>query len=243
MSRRLLPWPSRIGLLVRGRGGAFAILAGVVAVLVLMDVRSLALFAITVGIPLALTSDALGIRSGAAVLWIQKPVVPLRFFAARLLERTVAGVALVTVTSALLRIGLESAGSAADEAAAVDLVQFLAMQPLLALVIVVMAFSSSVWLPRTGRLLTAVLLGSTFLLEVSTALAAPDSASGWIPWIRLLLVPWVSRVGIGAGNVVPDSVMGVLVWSLLYAVAWTCIGALGVRRALAGGKLARASRD
>ena len=241
MSGSLLPWSNRIGLILRECRGALAILAGVVAALAALDFRGFLMLVVATGVPLALASDFLGIRSGAAVLWVQKPVAPLRYFTARLLEYAVAGVALVTVASTLVRVVQNVTGLAEPETGAGGIVEGSFMQALFVLVVVSMATGSSVWLPRAGRALTACLVGLTLALEVAGTLDPPISPGWWLPWIRVLLVPWQSALGVAEfGAVVPTTEVGVAVWSLAYCGAWAGIGVLGLRRALARGRLARA---
>ncbi len=241
MSGALLPWSNRIGLVLRECGGALAILAGVVAALAALGFRGFLMLVVTTGVPLALASDFLGIRSGAAVLWVQKPVAPLRYFTARLLERAVAGVVLVTVASTLIRVVQMIGGLTEPETGAGGIMEGSFMQALFVLVVVSMATGASVWLPRVGPTLAACLVGLTFALEVAGTLDAPLSPGRWLPWIRLLLVPWRSAPGVGEfAAVVPTTEAGVAVWSFAYCGAWVGIGVFGLRRALANGRLARA---
>lgn len=229
-------------MLLRERRGALGILGGVTAALAALDLRSPAVTVLTFGVPLVLTSDILGVRSGAAVHWAQKPVLPLRYFAARVLECAVAAVALVTVGSALLRVLWSVGGLAEADVGAGGITGGDA--PLRAafvvLVVVVMAASSSAWLPRTGRIFAVALVGLTFALDLAAVLDTPVAQGQWFPWIRVLLVPWQSVAVADIGGVVPDTKVGVYAWTVATLGAWAAIGCLGLNRALARGRLARA---
>jgi len=129
----------------------------------------------------------------------------------------VVAVALVTVASALFRVLWSMGGQAELDVGAAGMTGGDApvRAAFVVIVVVVMAASSSVWLPRTGRIVATALVGLTFALDAAAVLDAPVAEGWWFPWIRVLMVPWYSVVVGELGGVVPGTKAGVYAWAVV----------------------------
>ena len=244
MTQRLQPLQIRIAILLRCRSGPLFILALATAAVAALGLRSGGLegvatgLVVAVGVPLVLTTVGADLRNRVALLWVQKPVNPVRFYLARFLEGALASVSLSLLIigvsiGVLVHMGWESAVHPLRAVVAFALVAF---------VVASMGFGLCVALPRGGRLATVALLGVTLARE---ALVGPDpSAVDWLssPPARMLLFPMTALADLAmAEGMAPELLLGHLAWVFCYAAAWTGIGALGIHRAFSRGTWARSA--
>ena len=244
MSNRLLPLQYRIAVLLRCQRGPLFILAlGTLAALALdWDADyfdgAVARLVVAVGVPLALTTVGKDLRKGVAPLWVQKPVDPVRFYLARCAEGALASVVLSVVgmsiiTAAALSSGWESVTHPFRP---------IVTGTLLSLVIASVGFGFSVTLPRIGQLATLTLFGFTLAFEFTVLLDPSATDSPWLPVVRAILLPWTPLLQLrAAAGVEPESLLQPLAWVFGYCAVWIGLGALGVRRAFAGGSWARSN--
>lgn len=234
MTQRLLPLASRIIILLRSRCGPLFILALVAAAMAALEWRAgnfdgtTARIVVVVGFPLVLTTVGANLRQGVALLWLQKPVQPVRFHVARFAEGAMASVALSTViVSILIAVALYSGWQPGMHP-----LRPVAVDALLAFVVASVGFGFCATLPRGGRLGTLALLGVTVAREV---FVPPDpSAMDWLrsPLVDAILFPLSPLVELRAmEGMEPEPLLRPLAWVLCYAAAWVAIGALGIRRA------------
>jgi hypothetical protein len=159
------------------------------------------------------------LRSGAAMLWLQKPVHPVLYFQARVLE--VTGLALLLVLAVLGAGASITAWSVGAEAAR----ELLAGVPTVLLVtacLCVVLFGFSGWGARTDSLFVVV-----FFVASVVSMAAGSWIAGWIGWIA---------PPVDAFSVVGDSLAGhaqeeVGKSALLIArfiLLWAAIGTVGL---------------
>ena len=238
MTRRLLPLPARISILIRSRRGPLLILALATAAMCALERNSdgfqgaVTAFVVVVGLPLALTTVGDDLRKGVAPLWVQKPVNPVRFYLARFFEETLAaaGLSVITVSIVTLAVLRTGGGPFAHS------LRFIVINALLAFVIASVAFGFSAVVPRAGKLATLTLLGFTLAWRVleSVDVAALDwPGSSLVGVILLPMTPLVelrAPEGIESGTLIRS-----LAWVLSYSAAWIGVGAVGIRRALSGG--------
>ncbi len=234
----------RVLLIVRAHGNALAVVGAVALILLVLDRASgmvgggrVAQLVVALGVPFALASDGLGIRSGVAVLWVQRPVDPIRYYLAQFGERVTASMVVTavleaTIISVALWWGWEPLAHP---------LRILFVTSLVPLLIISMAFGASVWLPRTGQLVVAAVVAVTVSLELVLVLNPDLLQSGrrWLPWARGILVPWRAFIELGVLEGLNVSAAAPLMRIFAYAGAWIGVGALGVGRVLSNGTLSR----
>ena len=244
MKQRLMPLQIRIAILLRSRSGPLFILALAAAAMAALVLRSGSFegaaigFLVAVGVPLVLTTVGADLRNRVAPLWVQKPVIPVRFFLVRFLETALASVSVSLLTigvsiGVLLQTGWELA---------VHPLRALVAFALVAFVIASMGFGFCVTLPRGGKLATVALLGVTLARE---ALVGPNpSEVDWLSSlpVRMLLFPMTALVDLGAAEgMATETLLRHLARVFCYAAAWIVIGALGIHRAFSHGTWARSA--
>lgn len=244
MTRRLLPLPSRIAILVRSRCGSLFILALAAAAMAALEWRSgsfeaaTARVVVVIGIPLVLTTAGTSPRSGVALLWVQKPVDPVRFHMARFAEGALVSVAL---SALIMSIFIAVAWRSGWEPVTHPL-RPVAIDALLAFVMASVGFGFCATLPRGGKLAALALLGVTVVRE---AFVRPDGASvDWLgsPLVDMMLFPLTPLIELRATEgMEPESLHRPLAWVLCYAAAWIAIGALGIRRVFSRGAWKRSA--
>lgn len=238
MTRRLLPLPIRITILLRSRSGPFLILALAAVAMSALDWRAGSLessgarIVVMIGVPLVLTTIGASLRKGVALLWVQKPVDPVRFHVARFAEGALVSVALsALIASIFIAVALRSGWEPVMHP-----LRPVATDALFAFVMASIGFGCCATLPRGGKLAALALVGVTVARE---ALAPPDPAS--TDWLRsslvdMMLFPLTPLMELRASDgVEAESLLRPLAWVLCYAGAWVAIGALGIRRVFSRG--------
>ncbi len=242
MTRQLLPLPSRITILFRSRGGALFILALAAAAMSALEWRAgnfegtTARVVVVMGVPLVLTTVGANLRKGVALLWVQKPVDPVRFHLARFAEGALASVVLsVVVVSIFIAVALGSGWKPVTHP-----LRPVVIDALLAFVMASVGFGFCATLPRGGKLAALALVGVTVVRE---AFVLPDpSAMDWLrsPLVDMMLFPLTPLIELRATEGMElESLLGPLAWVLCYAAAWVGVGALGIRRAFSRGAWVR----
>ena len=242
MTRRLLPLPNRIAILLRSRRGSLFILALAAAAISALEWRAgnlagtAARAVVVVGVPLVLTTVGGSLRKGTALLWVQKPVDPVRFHVARFAEGALASVALsVFIVGIVIAVALRSGWEPVTHP-----LRPVAVDALLAFVMASVGFGFCATLPRGGKLAALALLGVTVFRE---AFVLPDPvAMDWLrsPLVDMMLLPLTPLVELRATEgMEPESLLRPLVWVLCYAAAWVSVGALAIRRAFSRGAWVR----
>lgn len=244
MTRRLLPLPSRINILLRSRLGPLLILALAAAAMSALELRAGGFrgaatgLVFVIGLPLALTTVGADLRKEVAPLWVQKPVEPVRFYLARFGEGALASVGLsVVIMSVIIAVALWSGWEPVTHP-----LRLVVMGALVSFLVASVAFGFCVILPRAGRLATMTLLGITVARDLVELL---DLAG--LDWlgsvaVQVILFPLTPLVELRAADgMEPESLVGPLAWVFCYAAGWIGIGALGIRRAFSGGAGARSS--
>lgn len=243
MTPRLLPWPNRILLHLRANPGPLAVVGLVALAFLGLDFglargsgRSTQLV-IALGVPLALSSGGLGIRSGAAALWVQKPVEPLRYYLAAVTQNVALSVGmviilLVALSTLAVRLGLWEMPP--------NPLWALCALSLRSLLVASMTCGASPWLPRIGWLVTLAMFAVTFFMIVSVSTSPALLDRPWIEWVFAILPPWRSTNVIGNPDGF-DASGGVRALGriLLYAGVWVGLGAVGIRRLVTNGTLLR----
>ena len=240
MTRRLLPLPSRITILLRSRCGPLLILALAAVAMAALEWRagSLSLegsgarIVVVIGVPLVLTTIGASLRKGVALLWVQKPVDPVRFHMARFAEGALVSVALsVLIASIFIAVASRSGWEPVTHP-----LRPVAIDALFAFLMASIGFGCCATLPRGGKLAALALVGVTVARE---ALVPPDPAS--MDWLRsspvdMMLFPLNPLIELRASDgTEAESLLRPLAWVLCYAGAWVAIGALGIRRVFSRG--------
>ena len=228
MTRRLLPWPNRTLLHLRAHGGplsvVFVVGLGFLGLTSAVGVGSSGItqLVIALGTPLVLSSGGLGVRSGTAMLWVQKPVAPVRHYLATALQSVAISVGMVLILLVVLgavglRLGIELPPNP---------LRVLCTLALFSLMTASMACGASVWLAPIGWLVALAIWGFTLFIQVRLVQAPDLSSQLWVQWVLALLPPSESIIGGRA-----------LARVFLYAVIWVGVGALGLPRLFANGRL------
>ena len=188
-------------------------------------------------LPVIFVSGAVSadLRAGTVRLWLQKPVDPVVFYLGRFAE----GIS-VALVFALLGLGATRLGIAALGEKLVpvgDLVD--ALPPIL--IVGVVAFGFSSWVPRGSTLATIA-----FLVAGSMAGATLPDLLGR-PWNWLadaVLVP-ISALRDFRGFLLgtSDAVWIPVARILAYSIGWTALGALGVWHTVTKGRLPNAEQS
>lgn len=242
MKSRLLPWPRRTALHLRKNAGALAVVVGIALLFLALDAASGslsgegAILVVVLGVPLALSSKGIGVRTGIAALWVQKPVDPVRYY----LAGTARDVAVaVGVTCTLLSVlGIVALLAGLDPP--VHPVWTICVLSAAPLVVASMASGASMWFPRTGWLLTLGALFFTFYLRVSTSMNPALEDQLWLQLVGAVLPQWESIVSLLDLDALDASTVAkALLRILLYVVTWIGVGVLGLRRRLANGSVSR----
>ncbi|MDE2795580.1 MAG: hypothetical protein OXL34_12235 [Gemmatimonadota bacterium] len=244
MTRRLLPLPSRIAILIASRCGPLLILVLAAVAMAALERRAGGFDGTTtglvmvLGLPLVLTTVGADLRKGVAPLWVQKPVDPVHFYLGKFVEGALASVGLTVVTISVVVAVVSWSGWEP----ATHPLRPVVVNALFAFVVVSVAFGFCVMVPRGGKLATMTLFGITIARE---ALVSMDP-SGWdwigSPLVSTVLFPLRPLIELRTvGGVEPESVLGPLAWVICYAVAWVVMGALGIRRAFSRGAWARSA--
>lgn len=235
MSARLLPAPRRAALIFREHGRGFAALVALTAVLYGLyaslrdsvdDWMAVAPTLVVALVPIVVVGSFRQSVAGGAALWLQKPVDPMRFHLARLLE--VAFVAVVA--SVLFRCAAVAVGLAAGWEPDAHPLQALPGDGLTAVLVVIAGFGLSSWFGDHGRLATAAYLALSLFFQLLLVQAeVPQGA--WPRLVRAAFFPAsasakVRAVLAGAADVDWQA----LAWLLAYCAAWLAVGIAGVRR-------------
>lgn len=247
MSRRLVPFPTRIALALSPHRRAlwtfFAVMGALVG-LYWYGGRVEEVFTVlapvgTVVLAVLLADVCADFRRGHAVFWTQRAVSPVTFYLARFAETAAVGAGL-----AMLWIGALS-GVAVLAGWSLESHPMLTAPWAVAVVLTIFAvgFGLSAWLPGGAR--TAVIAFGAISLAGALLAELRPGLEEWFATRVVLetLFPladlnatarWV-RGGDGGSP-------GALLRTVIYAGAWTALGALGVRRAALSGRMAGAGR-
>ena len=242
MTTRLLPWPNRILLHLRAHSGPLAVVGLVALAFLGLDFGfgrgsgGSTQLVIALGVPMALSSGGFGIRGGAATLWVQKPLEPLRYYLATVTQNVAVSVGMVIV----LLVTLSALASRLGWEMPPNPLWVLCALSLRSLLVASMTCGASPWLPRIGWLVTLAMFAFTFFIIVSVSSNPALLDRPWVEWILAILPPW------GSTNVIwnPDGFeasegVRALGRILLYCGVWVALGAVGFRRLLINGTLLR----
>ena len=242
MRSRLLPWPRRAVLHLRDHGGPLAVVVGAAAAFLALEAAmgrisgAASIPVIVFGVPLVLSAGGLGVRSGAATLWVQKPVDPFRYYLAGAARNVIMSVGTTILLLAVLGIVALLLGRDPPT----HPIWVICSASAVPLVVASMASGASMWLPRTGWLITLAALALTLFLQVSVLL---DPALVDQPWVRLtrsVLPPWESLVSLLDLDALDGpTATRAIVRILVYAAVWIGGGVLGLRRLMTSGALTR----
>lgn len=235
MTDRLLPAPKRLALVARENAPGFAALVAFAGALYglyamiedatesWMDVapRLLAVLA-----PLVVVGSFRQRMAGAAALWLQRPVDPLRFHFARFLE--VASVAVAS--AALFRCTAVAVGLAAGWEPEAHPLQPLPTDALRAVAIAAVGFGLSCWWGERGRLAAC----AYFALSMAAAVQMLLAGTGEEPWtqvVRAVSLPSTASLEEALWFLVgsPGGDGRAAAWFLAYVAAWLGVGAVGIR--------------
>lgn len=230
-----MPAPKRLALVARENARGFAALV-VFAVagygLLAMDEdamewwmrgmpRMLATFA-----PFVVVGSFRQRMGGGAVLWLSRPVDPLRFHFARFLE-----VALVAVASAVLfRCAAVAVGLAGGWEPEAHPLLPLPADALRAVAIAAVGFGLSCWWSERGRLAAFAYFALSAAAVVQMELA--DAREGpWAQVVRALSLPSTASLEEAVRFLAwsPGGDGLAVAWFLAYVAAWLGVGAVGIR--------------
>ena len=244
MRSRLLPWPRRAILHLRESGGGLAVVLVTALLFLGLDYLSggisgeVTSLVVVLGVPLVLSARGVGVRSGTATLWVQKPVEPVRYYLAGVAESAAVAAG---ATAVLLVIMVVVGRWAGMDPPAHPLWTICATLPV-PLLIASMASGATMWFPRTGRIFIVAIILFTLALQLRLAL---DPELGNRPWIRLadwVLPPWESLVSlIDLDALQASDAARAILRIFVYAGLWVVAGLLGLRRSLANGSLTQVS--
>ncbi len=237
---RVIPLHKRISLLVRSRTKG---LGGVVAFMMLMALTvggndfvfwTAGMAVAYIAIPLILAADHTELTGSDAALWLHKPVHEVPYVLASFAETLAAtvGLALLFGTAWVvsgLALGWETVRSP---------VLTLPVGALASVAIVSMAFGTAAWLPRGSR---AAVVGLIVLGHVvfGPEISQPELVRGGpVLLARLVLfpVPDILRFGLGLTGDLPFRIQPLLAM-LAYSLGWIAVGALGIWRSVATGRI------
>jgi hypothetical protein len=159
------------------------------------------------------------LRSGVALLWLQKPVGPVRFYLGRWLDVT-ATVALVSL--ALIGVGAALAGLVLDGAAARRVFELTPILLLWGVLVCSGVFGFSAW----GTSLDSTCLLVLLIVSGVTGLMAPDLL-GRIHWLALPLDEMMAFGRDSRGDPLRALARRESVAFLRFVVVWVGVGSLG----------------
>ena len=242
MTSRLLRWPRRAVLHLRGNGGSLAVVVGVAVAFLALEygvgrisgrVSALVIF---LGVPLVLSSGGFGVRSGAATLWVQKPVNPHRYYLAGTAWRVALSTGMTVILLSLFGIAAISLGWDPPQ----HPIWMICLSWAVPLVVASMTSGASMWLPRTGWLLTLAAAALTMALRLALLLDMASVDQRWVQLTRLALPPWESLATLLTLTTLDPSMFAwALVRILVYAAVWIGVGVLGLNRLMTNGGLCR----
>ena len=242
MTASLLPWPRRAVLHLRDNGGPLAVVVGTALAFLALELGAerisglASTLVIVVGVPLVLSGGGLGVPSGAATLWVQKPVDPIRYYLAGAARNVAMSVGTTIILLAVLGIVALCLGWE-PPTHPVWVICSVAAVPL---VVASMASGASMWLPRTGRLLTLAALALTLVLRISVLLDRIPMDQLWVRWLHSVLPPWESVVSLMDLDALDaPTATSAIARILVYAAVWIGGGVLGLRRLMTNGALTR----
>ena len=169
------------------------------------------------------------------MLWLQKPIGPVRLYLSRLLEGL-----LVSLVFALFALGATRLGTVAlGESGEVGLL--LAPIPYV-VVLACLTFGFSSWISRGS---TLIAIGFLSVGAVAIQMAVPDSLGRPWNWLfEAILVPIPAIREFRAFLVgVSDAFWIPLAQILAYSIGWTALGALGVWYTVNKGRLPNAEQS
>lgn len=235
MTDRLLPAPKRLALIARENARGFAALVAFVGALyglyaMLEDAmeswmgaapRLLAVLA-----PFVVVGSFRQRTAGGAVLWLQRPVYPLRFHFARFLE-----VALVAVAfAALFRCAAVAVGLAGGWEPEAHPLLPLPADALRAVAIAAVGFGLSCWWGERGRLAAFAYFALSAAAVVQMDLAGTREGP-WAQVVRAASLPSTASLEEAVRFLAwsPGGGGLAVAWFLLYVAAWLGVGAVGIR--------------
>lgn len=245
MTRPLVPFERRIVLLVRSRTKGMGVLIAVMGALALVTWRgnhfgywAVGMVALFVAVPLILSARPQELFGLESALWLHKPVREGRYLSARVAETMAASVGIAV----LCGIAAMAYGEALGWIPERPLGYVLPMGALGSFVVASMAFGASAWFPKgsRGAVVGLVLLS---LYVFGPEMNSPDlERGGAVRLARVVLFPTVDllRFTLGLTGDLPLRLQPLLA-CLAYAAGWLLFGALGVRRAVATGRMTRAT--
>jgi hypothetical protein len=163
---------------------------------------------------------AADLRSGVAMLWLQKPVHPLRFFLARALE--VAVVALLLVF-AIWGVGATLAGLANGAAVARQILDAAILSALLCVAFSALIFGFSGWGVPMDSLLALV-----FAVAGVFSLAMEGPLTRGITWLVLPVDAMTTVAAVLGGHSPPEWAPAALETGR-FLLLWTTIGSAGLQ--------------
>ena len=245
MTRPLVPFERRIVLLVRSRTKGMGVLLAVMAALALVSWRgdrfiywAAGMAAMFVAVPLILSASPRELFGPESALWLHKPVREGRYIAARVAETMAASVGVAVACGVAAMAYGEALGWHPER----PLGYVLPVGALASLVVASMAFGAAAWFRKgsRGAVVGLVLLS---LLVFGPELNNPElERGGAVRLARVVLFPTTDllRFTLGLTGDLPFRLQPLLA-CLAYAAGWTAFGALGVRRAVAAGRMTRAT--
>ena len=246
--RSLVPFHSRITVLVRSRTKGLGGVIALMLVMFLLTIRArsddllsndfinwtMGILVSYVAIPLVLAAKHKGLIGSEVALWLQKPIHELSFALRQFGETLAATLGLsLLFGAACVLIGMAMGWNPVRPP-----ILALPVGALAALTIASMAFGTAAWLPRGSRtaVLALIIMGmAVFGPEVSQPELVRD---GPVLLARFVLFPVadILRFGLGLTGDMPFRLQPVLI-TVAYAVGWVIIGTLGVWRAAAKGRI------
>lgn len=235
MTDRLLPAPKRLALVARENAWGFAALVVIAAAwygLNAMEEDAMEWWMrgmprlLAVCAPLVVVGSFRQRTAGGAVLWLQRPVDPLRFHFARFLE-----VALVAVASAtLFRCAAVAVGLAGGWEPEAHPLQPLPADALRAVAIAAVGFGLSCWWGERGRLAAFAYFALSAAAVVQMDLAGTPEGP-WAQVVRALSLPSTASLEEAVRFLAwsPGGDGLAVAWFLLYVAAWLGVGAVGIR--------------
>ena len=246
MSRPIVPFATRIVILVRSRARVLAVVLGALglyglSILLRLDgVEALREFVaivsggFAIAVPLVFAGTCSDLDHGVGAFWLQKPVSPPRFYMARLGEAMAVSLGLSLVLIACLALTTEVLD---PDYSFADNLRNVPRAASWAVLVLSVGFGLSSWLSSRGAVATLALVLLTFVAEIQSAIiAAPEPPSVGLLQ-RLLLPYWAIRDLPTHLVAAAPSVAGSVSWIIGYSAFWVGIGLLGVRYC-ANGRLA-----
>jgi len=245
MTRPLVPFERRIVLLVHSRTKGMGILIAVAGALALVTWNGerfiywvVGMVAVFVAVPLILSASPREMFGPESALWLHKPVREGWYLAARVAETIVLSVGVVVLCGIVMMGYGEARGWQPER----PLGYVLPVAALGSFVVASMAFGTAAWFDKGSRG-AVVLLFLLALFAFAPEFDDPEmERGGAVRLARILLFPTVDllHLTLGLTGDRPFRVQPLLA-CLGCAAGWIALGALGVWRSVATGRMTRAA--